>query len=127
VTAYLDTQIVVWLVSSNHRQLSAKAHRTINQADTLFVSPMVELELQYLNEIGRIRLGATDIVEKLSREIDLKVCGIAFRLVAALALKENWTRNPFDRIIVAQAKANGVSPLITSDQRIRANYANAIW
>ena len=88
---------------------------------------MVALELQYLHEIGRIALGSVEIVEKLRRDIDLKVCGLPFADVASRALEETWTRDPFDRIIVAQAKANGVAPLITADEKIRANYINAIW
>lgn len=42
------------------------------------------------------------------------------------ALKESWTRDPFDRLIVANAKAAG-APLITKDERIRKHYRRAIW
>jgi len=80
---------------------------------TLYVSPT--------------RLGATDILEKLRREIGLGVCERPFSAVTSVALGESWTRDPFDRMIVAHAKSNGVSPLITSDERIRACYVNAIW
>ena len=126
VIAYLDTQNVVWLVSSDRKQFTGKARRLINSA-ALFISPMVGLELQYLHEIGRLRLGAADILEKLRREIDLRVCNLPFFDVTSIAFGEGWTRDPFDRMIVAHAKSNAVSPLITSDEKIRANYINAIW
>ena len=41
------------------------------------------------------------------------------------ALREKWTRDPFDRLIVANAKAAG-APLITKDERIRKHYRRAI-
>ena len=126
VIAYLDTQIVVWIVGLKHQLLTREARRVIN-GSALLVSPMAALELQYLHEIGRLRLGAKDILEKLRVEIGLGVCDRSCSEVAFVAMGETWTRDPFDRMIVAQAKANGVSPLVTSDEEIRANYVNAIW
>ena len=88
---------------------------------------MVSLELEYLHEIGRLRLAAVEIVRKLRHEIDLRVCNQPFPDVAEIALGEKWTRDPFDRVIVAHAKSNGLAALITSDEKIRLNYLNAIW
>ena len=124
--AYLDTQVVVWLASGYHQHISIKARCAINAAG-LLLSPMVGLELQYLNEIGRLRIGATEILDKLKREIDLRICDQPFASVTAASYNEAWTRDPFDRIIVAQAKANGLSQLITADEKIHKHYVNAIW
>ena len=66
-------------------------------------------------------------VEFNGQKIGLTVCDHAFRIVAETALGETWTRDPFDRIIVAHAKANGFAPLLTKDEAIRANYPNARW
>jgi hypothetical protein len=35
------------------------------------------------------------------------------------ALDEGWTRDPFDRVIVAQARTNGYAPLVSSNEEIR--------
>ena len=37
-----------------------------------------------------------------------------------------WTRDPFDRIIVAQAKIRN-SALVTRDREIRLHYSKAVW
>jgi PIN domain nuclease of toxin-antitoxin system len=124
--AYLDTNVVKWLVTLEHEQISRRAHKVLNTAD-LLVSPMVLLEIEYLNEIGRLRIGAAPILEKLQSEIGLKVCDKRFSDVVEKALTAKWTRDPFDRLIVAHAMMNGVAPLITSDEDIRANYPNAVW
>jgi PIN domain nuclease of toxin-antitoxin system len=50
-----------------------------------------------------------------------------FPTIAEVALGEGWTRDPFDRLIVAHAKANGIAPLITKDEAIHEHYANARW
>lgn len=126
IIAYLDTQVVVWTVSSLHHLLSQKARHTLNSS-SLLISPIVTLELEYLHEIGRLHLGAADISGKLHREIGLEICQRPFPAVTSIALAEKWTRDPFDRMIVAHAKSNGLAPLITADEKIRANYSNAIW
>jgi PIN domain nuclease of toxin-antitoxin system len=47
-------------------------------------------------------------------------------IIVEHALKEKWVRDPFDRLIVAHAKAND-APLVTKDERIRLNYRHALW
>jgi PIN domain nuclease of toxin-antitoxin system len=42
-------------------------------------------------------------------------------------LDEKWTRDPFDRLIVANAKANGFAWLISADEHIRNHYPRAVW
>jgi PIN domain nuclease of toxin-antitoxin system len=39
---------------------------------------------------------------------------------------QDWTRDPFDRLITAQA-AVGSDVLITKDATITANYPRAVW
>lgn len=56
----------------------------------------------------------------------LETCKLPFAAVIGAALALNWTRDPFDRIIVAQAVKQG-SPRLTADEKIRAHYAAASW
>lgn len=123
---YIDTQVVVWLAEANLAKISQKALSLIQIAD-LRISPMAVLELQYLYEVRRVVVSPPDILVKLNAEIGLNVCDHPFPIIAEIALGETWARDPFDRIIVAHAKANGVAPLLTKDEAIRANYHNARW
>jgi PIN domain nuclease of toxin-antitoxin system len=43
------------------------------------------------------------------------------------ALDEKWTRDPFDGMIVAQAKANGFAFLVSADEEIAEHYPRTIW
>ena len=123
---YLDTQIVVWLTEANLAKLSQTALSLTQTAD-LRVSPIALLELQYLYEIKRIVVTPQEIVVKLNTEVGLTLCDHPFPIIAEVALGESWTRDPFDRLIVAHAKANGASLLLTKDEVIRANYVHAQW
>ncbi len=123
--AYLDTHAAIRITGGRIR-IGREAARLIQRAD-LRISPMVVLELEYLYEIGRIKLPAKDILRKLEHELGVEVCDLPFADVAHAALDEKWTRDAFDRMIVAQAKVNGLAPLISSDEVIAEHYARTVW
>ena len=122
---YLDTHIVVWLYAGRTDLLSSRAVAGIEEND-LLISPMVLLELAYLHEIKRIDVTGPRIVQALNREIGLRTCERPFAAIASAAVAENWTRDPFDRIIVAQAKL-AKARLISCDRMIQAHYSAALW
>ena len=66
------------------------------------------------------------VVEALGRDVGLKVCGLPFPEVVEVALGQNWTRDPFDRLIVSQATLRGID-LITKDELIRQHFEQAVW
>ena len=122
---YLDTHVVVWLFGGEAQRLSNAAVAQI-QAEEVLVSPAVVLELQFLHEIKRSKATALKVVERLSAEIGLAICRLPFAAVVEHALDQAWTRDPFDRLIVAHASAND-APLITKDERIHRHYKRSIW
>jgi len=122
---YLDTHVVIWLFGGERHRLSSAATEQIRNEE-LLVSPAVVLELQLLHEIKRLRAVAFKVIERLSSEIGLVVCRLPFTSVLEHAVKQTWTRDPFDRLIVAQASANDAA-LVTKDGGIRGNYRRSIW
>jgi len=122
---YLDTHVLVRLYLGEIDNLGPAGRKAIEDHD-LMASPAAVLELEFLHEIGRLRTTASKLVSVLGQEIGLRVCDLPFRIVVEHALKENWGRDPFDRLIVANAKTND-APLVTKDQRIHRNYSRAIW
>ncbi len=122
---YLDTHVVVWLYAGNVENLSEQAKKLINDHE-IFISQVVRLELQYLFEIHRVTDQANEIVFDLSDRIGLKMCDKSFNTIVSSALNYSWTRDPFDRIIVANAAVNR-NILVTKDRNILENYEKAMW
>jgi PIN domain nuclease of toxin-antitoxin system len=122
---YLDTHIVVWLYAGKVEKLSGLAKELINDHE-VFISPVVRLELQYLFKMQRVTDEANEIVFDLSDRIGLKICDKSFNTIVSSALDLSWTRDPFDRIIVANATVNR-NILVTKDQNILENYDKAMW
>ena len=123
---YLDTNVVVWLAAGNHDLISQTALDIIDSSAELNCSPMVILELEYLLEIKRITQQPKRIIDYLQKGIGLVVCDQDFASVIEAAKQLKWTRDPFDRIITAQA-AIGDHVLLTSDKTIRHEYPHAVW
>ena len=122
---YLDTHVLVRLYLGEVGKLGAAARKAIEEQD-LMVSPAAILELEFLHEIGRLRPTASKVVSALGDDADLRICEMPFRTVVEQALKESWGRDPFDRLIVANAKANDAS-LITKDEKIHQHFSRAVW
>ena len=124
--SYIDTNIAIFLHSGNTARLTRRATEQIESTD-LLVSGMVMLELEMLYERGTIKYTASQILSDLNQQIGVSVCQFSMAVIMSSALGLKWTREPGDRIIVANAIANNEAPLITSDRRICAQYRNAIW
>lgn len=90
------------------------------------VSPLVELELSYLHEIGRARDSAPMMLAALRQSIGLEVADVSLVELTDAAIGLTWTRDPFDRMIAAQAVVTD-APLITADRTILANLPLATW
>ena len=121
----LDTHVVIWLYTNENSKLSSTAIERIETND-LSISPLVELELTFLNEIGRLTVGGTTIVADLRERIGLKISEQTTSSVVTAANSLTWTRDPFDRMIVGDAMAAS-SPLLTRDRKIREHTSIAIW
>lgn len=61
----LDTHAIVWLYAGDIERLSPTAVEVI-ETHALVISPMVQLELTYLHEIGRLMVSGADIVGDLA-------------------------------------------------------------
>lgn len=122
---HLDTHVVCWLYAGRVDLLSPLARAAI-ELDTLAVSPMVGLELQYLREIGRIRHGPKRVIAALRGDLGLSLSDLPFAAIAARARTFSWTRDPFDRLIAAEA-AVARARLVTRDDLLRRNFRLALW
>lgn len=122
---FLDTHVVIWIANGELHKLSLRAYEYISN-NQVAISPFVRFELQYLKEIDRIRVEPKNLIQYLWDEIGLVEVNSSFSQVVDVASKITWTRDAFDRIIVADAELHD-SPLITADKLIRKHFKNAIW
>jgi PIN domain nuclease of toxin-antitoxin system len=96
----LDTNALIWA-----DQRHPRARRLTRGGRSLFVSPAALLELQLLQEAGRIRLGRSlrAIAADDRWTLDEPTAFAWFLRAADLT----WTRDPFDRLLAAHVLLRG--------------------
>ena len=122
---YLDTHVVIWLYDALTDRLSKLAAEAVENND-LVISWMVELELQFLHEIGRLRVKPAEIIRHLSTQIGLRLSDVSLERIIRAAAGMDWTRDVFDRLIAAESAVMNL-PLITKDRTIRTHHKLSIW
>jgi PIN domain nuclease of toxin-antitoxin system len=120
----LDTHIAVALYDGRTAGLSNKTLRKIDR-EPVAISPVVVLELELLYEIGRLSAGGDAIASALQTQLTVAVAKDRFLEVANAALALAFTRDPFDRLIVAHATLRR-APLVTHDTSLQRHYPQAI-
>ena len=123
--AFLDTHAAVALYQGDKKVFGRSAADLAERA-ALFISPVVRLELALLREIGRFQVSPEEIVHGLVDDWGVTVADDPIDSVIAQAMDLSWTRDPFDRLLVATARLHR-APLITRDEKIHDNFAEAVW
>lgn len=124
-TIHLDTHVAIWMYESRPGRISRSAARLLARCQPV-ISPFVRLELHQIREAGRIRYDPEAVLSVLTREAGAELSQASLAIVVEHATTFAWTRDPFDRLIVANAMADGCG-LITADERIRALFPGAVW
>ena len=122
---YLDTHAVIWLHASRESSFPRRA-RALLESEELLISPAVYLEMEYLFEAEKIRPHAEEIFNYLEKQISLRFSDIPFSQVVRKAAIMSWTRDPFDRLIVAEA-FTADAYLLSKDREILPHYPKALW
>jgi PIN domain nuclease of toxin-antitoxin system len=107
----LDTNALIWIAVGH-----ARSRPLLKRRDRLYVSPASLLELQIVQESGKVRLQdatAAWVVEDDRWLVD-EPPAVPWFLEAA---EVGWTRDPFDRLLVAHARLRHWR-LATADARL---------
>jgi PIN domain nuclease of toxin-antitoxin system len=122
---HLDTHVVLWLAQRAESKLGANARRAIARHGRA-VSPVVLLELELMHEIGRLKASPDEVLSAIRSRMTLAISPTPLTEIVERARILSWTRDPFDRLIVANAIADEAA-LVTSDGRILDHFKDAVW
>ena len=112
----LDTHVVLWQLSGV-RSLGARARETIAAAGELAFSVVSFAEIGVKAAIGK--LAVPDDLHAHIVGTGVRVLGLSAEHGLAVASLPLHHRDPFDRLLVAQARHEGFT-LMTADTRIHA-------
>jgi PIN domain nuclease of toxin-antitoxin system len=124
VRVLLDTHVLVWAATTPERLGADLA--VVEDADRRIVSAVCVWELAIKQRLGKLSLGS-DVriwMRRVTSELVLDHLPVTADHAAAVEHLPDVHRDPFDRLLVAQAVAEG-AVLLTSDHRLTA-YGDAV-
>jgi PIN domain nuclease of toxin-antitoxin system len=124
VRVLLDTHVLVWAATTPERLGADLA--VVEDADRRIVSAVCVWELAIKQRLGKLSLGS-DVrtwMRRVTSELVLDHLPVTADHAAAVEHLPDVHRDPFDRLLVAQAVAEGAL-LLTSDHRLTA-YGDAV-
>jgi len=110
----LDTNALLWLLVGHPR-----AGPLQEAAGRLYLSPVSLLELKFLLEAGKLSATAAEPLSVVAADPRWQLDSPSADSLFASALPLEWTRDPFDRLLVAHAHCRRWK-LATGDRRILA-------
>jgi PIN domain nuclease of toxin-antitoxin system len=115
----LDTHFLIWLTVGSRR---LARFPWIERYRPWRVSPVSFLEIQFLAEVGRLTVKNPEFTGQVMNDPRFVVDDVPLTALVRHALPVDWTRDPFDRLLVAHSAARRL-PLCTTDRLIRDHHA----
>lgn len=119
----LDTQIVLWWLGDTP-ELPGEVRELVQDTDNVvYVSAATIWEIAIKRALGKLEIG-NDYVTEIAEQgfVELPVRWQHAELVEALPMLH---RDPFDRLLIAQAQALGLT-LVTTDEMIGEYAVNVL-
>ena len=106
----LDTRVLIWW--DEGRRIAAEARQAIEEADAVYVSAASAWEIAIKTALGRLR--STRTVEEAASDSGFLELPVTFRHAERVTRLPPHHRDPFDRMLVAQAAVEELT-LVTRD------------
>lgn len=116
----LDTHVLLWALSEPDRLTSRAADAIVDPANEVYASAVNALEIAIKQSLGKLDLPgpAEQWLPGALEQTDIDWLPVTPRDALAVGSLPWHHRNPFDRLLVAQARGGYV--LVTHDRRLGA-------
>ncbi len=107
----LDTHIFLWLNEQPEKLSTNILSHCEDRNNTLFLSHVSPWEIQIKQQLGKLALDKPlqAMIETQQQENDLQLLPITLEHIYALAELPHHHRDPFDRLLIAQAMVEKMS------------------
>jgi PIN domain nuclease of toxin-antitoxin system len=123
-----DTHAFIWWDSAPANLPAAVLAQCQDPANRLLFSVVSAWEMQIKSHLGKLKLNLAlgDIIESQRQTNHIEILPISLEHVLALEALPDHHKDPFDRLLVAQALVEDAA-LISNDPIIQQYQARLIW
>jgi PIN domain nuclease of toxin-antitoxin system len=118
MSCLIDTHFLIWILTRSKR---LKAFPWLDGYRPWGVSPFSLLEIQFLSEVGRLKVQNPVFTSTVMEDPRFRVDDVSLVSVVQKALSFDWTRDPFDRLLAAHSLVRRV-PVCTIDRVLAARH-----
>ena len=124
----IDTQAVLWAAEDPSKLSPAAASIIQNPANDLFISAATIWEVSIKVGLGKLRISGPyrQWMDRALADLAAKVLPITVAYADAQASLPLHHRDPFDRLLIAQAISEGI-PIVGADIQFDAYGVHRIW
>ncbi|MEP7072324.1 MAG: type II toxin-antitoxin system VapC family toxin [Verrucomicrobiota bacterium] len=124
----IDTQVVIWLAGGVESQLTPAAKRCFEEADALFLSVVSYWEIAIRRSVKKLKWD--------DRENDASARGLGENQIEEIAIRHahcdkvatlpRHHRDPFDRMLIAQAQVEDFA-ILSRDREFAKYDVRVVW
>jgi len=117
----LDTHIFIWWADQPEKLSRATLSALEDEANELLLSVASIWEMQIKIQLGKLKLSLPlkELVKNQQETNDLTVSPVTLTHVLALDALPSHHKDPFDRLLIAQSNADGLT-IVTADSQFSA-------
>ncbi|MBS1888884.1 MAG: type II toxin-antitoxin system VapC family toxin [Actinobacteria bacterium] len=124
MTLLPDTHAVLWWLAGEPNRIGKKARAAIADDAPIVISAVVIWEVAIKRGLGKLDAPADLLVQLERAGVDL--LPITARHAARVGTLPMHHRDPFDRLLVAQAEIDGLT-LVSGDRLVRRYGIDVLW
>ncbi|MCE9626202.1 MAG: type II toxin-antitoxin system VapC family toxin [Deltaproteobacteria bacterium] len=124
----LDTSVFLWMIFGEENKLSKKSRHILEEGHELVLSAASTWEIAIKYSLGKLQLKERPHLwlPNIIFEMGLIPLPISHKHSLAVTQLPDHHRDPFDRILVAQSKTEGL-PLISPDKTFKKYKTDLVW
>ncbi len=124
----LDTHIFIWWEIEMYKLSAKRLQMLEDESNTLFLSLASLWEIQLKIMLGKFKFPKPlpEIIREQQNINDLRILPMTIEHIYELENLPFHHKDPFDRMLVAQALAEDI-PLISSDRQLDAYGVRRVW
>ena len=124
----LDTHAFIWWYNESDQLPQQVLSACQDTSNSLMLSVASVWEMQIKSQLGKLRLSAplTEIIRHQQEQNQLQILPITLPAVFALSDLPMHHRDPFDRLLIAQAKVDQLQ-LVSNDGQFQYYSVSIFW